>query len=202
MSTSSSNQPSSSTTGSALEPLRQTGTQLSVTGSGKKPELPRPQSPYCRADPLHELPPLIRPIVSASTARLLSWLRFGESPLDPALVPKALAVLDKLEADRAAFVRPATPEDILRSLEQVATTFQVELPSPDGLAIYIACLQDLPAAVLRLAIVDVVKSHTYRTMPLPGEFLATSVAKEWKWQFDWLERTLAEKKFRLARTIA
>jgi hypothetical protein len=145
---------------------------------------------------------LIQPIVSASTARLLSWLRFGESPLDKELVPKAIAALDKLAADRAAFVQPASPEEILKLLEQVATTFQVELPSPDGLAVYIACLQGLPAPILRMAMIDVVKSHTYRTMPLPGEFLATNPAKEWQWQFDWLERTLTEKKFRLTRQLA
>jgi len=61
----------------------------------------------------------------------------------------------------------------------IAGVIQVELPEEMGLTAYVQLLQPLPVHVLRLAGMEILKKHSYRTMPLPAEFLQSEPAREW-----------------------
>ena len=168
--------------------LEPTGMLPSVTGSGKQPALPRPQSPVCKDDPSDELPPLVKATVPASTARLISYMRFSKEPVPVHLRAKAHAALRKLKSDIADYTPPSDPADVITSLELVAKTLQVELPDEDGLMVYAAILSELPTAILKQAVIEVCKSHRYPNMPKPADFL--EAVKDQAWQWRWLHMTL------------
>lgn len=156
-----------------------TGTLPIETGSARPRSFPRPRSPFCQGDPRDELLPLIRPIASDGTALLLSWLRFGETPLETKYLARAVKALEKFLADLAEWSRPSEAGEVLDVLELVARTIQVELSEDDGLIAYVAILMPFPPHVLKQAAIDVLRTHTVRTMPLPAEWLATGAVREW-----------------------
>lgn len=176
------------TTGLQVEKPTPTGTLPSATGAGKLPSFPRPQSPVCKGDPLDELPPLLRQIVPSGTGLLISWLRFGREPLDPRYHERALAALVRLEQQCQDYLRPSDPEDIINAIAKVAEVFQVSVPDEDGLLIYAAVLQELPTPLVKKAVIEVCKTHKYKTLPLPAEFL--DAVKDDLWQWKWLAKTL------------
>lgn len=128
--------------------------------------------------------------MSEPTARLLSWLRYGDRDLDAALVEPALDALAQLEADRVWLSNPSLPGDIVDVLQMVASTIQTELPQEMGLTAYIAILQELPPHVLKAAAIEILKKHSFRTMPLPAEFLATDAVREWGYTSPYLKRSI------------
>lgn len=119
---------------------------------------------------------------------MISWLRFSREPLDPRYHERAKAALRKLENDCAEYFEPADPADIIKAVEKVAAVFQVSVPDEDGLLIYAAVLSDLPAPVLKRAVVTVCKTHKYKTLPLPAEFLEAAADEMWQW--NWLRNLL------------
>ena len=175
-------------TGGAKAKRAETGTQLTETGSAKPLTLGRPDNPLCLEDPRDELPQLLRPIVPKGTASLISWLRFSLIPLDDRLVKKAIVTLEALKAQHLEIRKPATNEEFLEALMMIADTIQVELPTGHGLFVYTALLQKLPKLVLQEAILHVMKTHTFRTMPLPAEILAAPAVGEWEMTNIWLEK--------------
>jgi hypothetical protein len=138
--------------------------------------------------------------VSDGTALLLSWLRFGKTPLEARLIPRALEALARLDADLVVHSAASQPDEVLDMLHMVASVVQVELPETLGLTAYVALLQPLPPHVLKAAALEILNTHVYRTMPLPGEFIASDAAREWKqtstsmrkliahWQAELLQR--------------
>lgn len=196
MSTSQKKPQSFKTIGQALAPLKLTGMQPSATGSVVPQEstLPPGRTRYTLDDPKDELLPLLRPIVTASTARLISTIRFAEKPIDAEAIPEALELLHDFQTKLDQLERSAQPAKILSLLEGVASAFQVELPTPTGLQLYVAALADFPIRILEQAAVEVLKSHRFKTMPLPGEFLDTEACKAWprsrQWARDFLDREI------------
>jgi hypothetical protein len=121
---------------------------------------------------------------------LISYLRFGTAPLEERYRPKALARLKELRATISEHVRPpAGPEAVIGVLDLLAKTFQVSLPEEDGQLIYAAVLGDLPEPVLKKAVIEICKTHKYKTMPLPAEILEAANAEAWQWR--WSDMTLA-----------
>lgn len=120
-------------------------------------------------------------------ALLISWLRFGTEPLADRYVGRAITALTEIKQELAAMRRPADPEEIVQILSMTAATLQVELPEEDGIVVYVAVLQDVPQHVLRLAMQEVLRSHGYRTLPLPSEFLAAPSVRAWEASARWLE---------------
>ena len=81
----------------------------------------------------------------------------------------------------------------------LGATIQVEMPEDAGLTAYTAILQHLPRHVLRLAALEILRTHTMRVLPLPGEFLATQVVSEWGVVVKWIPKLCAHWKEELAR---
>ncbi len=121
----------------------------------------------------------------------MSWIRYSETPLDQRLVPRAIAALEELKYLHLEIRKPATSKQIADALLMIAETIQVELPEGQGLFVYNALLKKVPSFVLREAMVQVMKTHTYRTMPLPGEILQTPAVGEWEMVDIWLEKFCA-----------
>lgn len=65
----------------------------------------------------------------------------------------------------------------------------MELPEEEGLFIYLNLLNDLPSTVFKDAVTKVMKTHTYRTMPLPGEIL--SAADDWRPAYQHMQEIIA-----------
>ena len=65
-------------------------------------------------------------------------------------------------------LEPASNETIVKSLQVLGNTFQTELPKEEGLKYYIEAIKDIPAILLKEAIVKVMKTHKYNTFPLPA----------------------------------
>jgi hypothetical protein len=170
----------SETTGGEQASPRQTGLQPSAAGSEGKRLLPRPSLPVLPADPLLELPLSVRPIVTESQARLISWLRFGEKPIDFILIEPAVLALEKLVIRHDEWRQPITPEELLAILEQMAGVIQTELPNAEGLALYAGVIGKLPREIVKRAVVEVLSKHSYRTMPLPADVLNTVIATDWR----------------------
>lgn len=178
-----------------------TGQLPIVTGSGGPPSLPRPRSiaSLVKEDPRDELPPLVRAIVTEPTARLISLLRFDPAALDPRYHAAALKRLTELQQQIQPWLAPpASDEQIVRTLETIASTFQVSLPEEEGLMIYVAVLQKLSAQALKAAAVEICKTHKYKTMPLPAELLEAANKEQWQWQ--WFAGTLDAMIRKLERT--
>jgi hypothetical protein len=135
--------------------------------------------------------------VNEGTALLLSWLRYGESELDAKYIPRALDALDRLAADMIVLSAPSETGEVLDILHMVASTVQVELPEELGLTAYVSLLQPLPTHVLSMAAMQILRTHTYRTMPLPAEFLQSEAAREWAAVVVWLPQFIAHQKKRL-----
>ena len=134
-------------------------------------------------------------------ALLISWLNFGEKGVPRETIPEAIAALERLQSDALYLSRPAEPGDVLDALSTVAAVIQVELPEEHGLKAYVALLQEMPAHVLGMAVLEVLRRHTYRTMPLPAEFLATQAVKEWSWVKDWFPRFCGQHAERLRKQL-
>lgn len=130
---------------------------------------------------------------------LISWLRFGESPLDPAYVPRALAALERVAVAFTEIDTGSEPGEVIDVLHMVATTIQVELPSEVGLDAYVALLQPLPLHVLRLAAYEIMQTHTMRTLPLPAEFLKTTEVVSWYVARRWLPMMLCQWEMQLKK---
>lgn len=139
--------------------------------------------------------------MSDGTALLLSWLRFGETPLEQRLIPRALEALARLDADLVVHSAASQPDEVLDVLHMVASVVQVELPEELGLTAYVALLQPLPPHVLRAAALEILQSHLYRTMPLPGEFITAPAAKEWKQTSASMRKMIAHWQAELAKRL-
>lgn len=182
---------SSAIIGSLVVTHGETGPDPTATGSARPKRFPRPAHPFCAGDPLTELPTSLRAIVSDGTALLISWLRFGESPLHENYLGRAIPALEALAASFAAIDTPAEPGEILDVLHMVAETVQVDLPEEAGLTMYVALLAPLPVHVLKLAALEVLKTHAVRTLPLPAEFLQSQEVVSWYVARRWLPMMLA-----------
>jgi hypothetical protein len=128
-------------------------------------------------------------MVPVSAARLIALLKSGKQPA-PENRPRVVAVLRQLQGELAEYRPPSDPVEVIKSLELVAKTLQVELPDEDGLMVYAAILSELPVAVLKRAVIEVCKTHKYPTMPKPADFL--EAVKDEAWQWRWLHMQLAK----------
>lgn len=188
---------SSSTTGSQEEQSEKTGIVPTATGSSKQQRLPRPTHPAVREDPKDELPRYVRQIVSDPAARLISWLKYGDAPLDSSLLPAARSIINKLEQDLDDISRPADENEIIEVLNMIADMIQVELPEETGLILYIQLLSELPRHIILEAGKEILKTHKYRTMPLPAHFFTTTAAQSWAWQSDWMRWCISHCRLKL-----
>lgn len=75
--------------------------------------------------------------------------------------------------------RPSEPATVIEMLRVVAATVQVDAPEDRGIDTYVMLLHHLPAHVLQLAAVEILRTHTFRVLPLPAEFLNTRAVDEW-----------------------
>jgi hypothetical protein len=143
--------------------------------------------------------PLLRPIVDDETASLLSWLNYGEKNLEPHQIPRALELLDRLDVDIGVWSRPSESVEILDILEMMANIIQVDQPVDAGLKAYVSLLQVLPSHVLSASAMRILRTHTYRTMPLPAEFLQGPEAREWQAIVDYIPQQIARHRARLLK---
>jgi len=116
-------------------------------------------------------------------------------------VPRAIDALDRLAADMVPLTAASEPGEVLDILHMVASTVQVELPEELGLTAYVSLLQPLPTHVLSMAAMEILRTHTWRTMPLPAEFLQSEAAREWGYVVVWLPQFIAHQRTRLARLL-
>jgi len=144
--------------------------------------------------------PLLRPIVDDETASLLSWLNYGGKNLEPHQVPRALELLARLQADLQVLAQPSQPGEILDVLEMMANIIQVDQPVDAALKAYVSLLQPLPSHVLSAAAMRILRTHTYRTMPLPAEFLQGPEAKEWQAIAEHMPQQIARHRLALLKT--
>jgi len=93
-----------------------------------------------------------------------------------------------VRTEASEYLTPVDPAAVVRTLEAVAGMFQVTLPEEEGLMIYTAILSELPEPLLKRAVVEVCKTHKFKTMPLPSEFL--DAVKDEAWQWRWLDQLL------------
>jgi hypothetical protein len=87
-------------------------------------------------------------------------------------------------------MRPADPDQIVKALSMIADMIQCSLPEPDGMAIYVAVLQDLSYAAIRHACMEVCRTHPYPRLPLPAEILRAGALPQAELQF-WHQRLVA-----------
>jgi hypothetical protein len=189
------------TTGSRSASRDETGTQLTETGSARLSTLPRPAHPFCQGDPMTELPTSLRSIVSEPVALLLSWLRFSKKELDPCYARQGIEALTRLEADLVGLTAASEPGQVIAILEAMATVVQVAMPEDIGVKAYVALLQHIPPHVLELAMLEILRSHEYRTMPLPADFLKCGEVTMWKAAEPWLRKMCGEWKRQLQRQL-
>lgn len=116
------------------------------------------------------------------------------------MVGKAYQVLDQLEAKCLAADTPATPRQIIEMINLTAKTFQVEIPEEDGLAMYVLLLEHLPYPILMDAMKIIMRKHTYRVLPLPGEFLQTEPAQLWNSNVQWMLAIIKHGRIKLQQT--
>ena len=159
------------TTGMALEQPSSTGLRPIATGSVAQHSFPRPRSSLCMDNPRHELPMQLHEIVSEGQALLISWLRFSRAPLDERYHDRALVALDAMRQSIRPYVDPATPEQIIDMLTAVANVLAVELPEEQGLALFVGVLDGISAKLLTKAAHHVLRTHKYKSMPVPHDFL-------------------------------
>jgi len=152
----------------------------------KNNKLPRPKHAAALADPMLEIPELVRPVFTPATARLVSCLRWEPALITKDMIPSAIDALDKLMERFRTYSQPATEETILEVLRALSETIQVKLPSSTGRKIYVAILQELPAAILQLAMHHVMRTHAFKSLPLPADFLKSEPAVEWQTQSRWV----------------
>lgn len=77
------------------------------------------------------------------------------------------ADVTQLEALRA----PASDEEILKTLQKLAEMFQVSVPEPDGLELYIAALKPVPRIAFVKARETLTRTHKWPRLPYPAEFI-------------------------------
>lgn len=70
--------------------------------------------------------------------------------------------------------------EIAVMLDQLAQTIQVSVPTEQGLIPYYQLLGGMPRPLIEPAVLAVLSTHRYRTMPLPAEILA-HVNPSWAW---------------------
>ena len=132
---------------------------------------------------------------------MISWLQLSDQRLEATAVADAIESLVQLRAAQVTLAAPAQPDEVTAILTMLAETIQVELPERLGLSAYVAVLQELPRHVLEAAAIEILKTHAYRTLPLPAEFLATEAAREWAWVKDWLPRACEQWLARLEKQL-
>ena len=137
--------------------------------------------------------------MSDSTASLISWLRYGDQSLDARHVPRALEALVRLESDLVVLSEPSEPDQVTNILHMISSVIQVEVPQDLGLTAYVCLLQPLPSHVLQAAAMEILHNHSYRTMPLPAEFLNSQAAKEWRAVTAYYPKLIANWRRRLAK---
>jgi hypothetical protein len=148
---------------------------------------------------VQELPTSMRAIVPVSTARWIASLRAGRPiALEDGGRGAVLEALDRVDEAIGDCVHGSDPVEVLTIIEMIAATVQVEVPQQAGLGVYVALLQPLPPHVLKLAALEVLAKHTFRTMPLPAELLATEIVGEWKAVVIWWGKMLPHWKKAIA----
>jgi hypothetical protein len=110
---------------------------------------------------------------------LISWLRFGETELDPADCGMAITMITGMEQGLQYLDRSSSDEEVLAILMVMASTIQVKMPEETGQKTYIHLLHHLPPHVLEAAAYEVLRTLTVKVMPLPAEILATAAVQEW-----------------------
>jgi hypothetical protein len=189
----SSKERSSEITGRELAVRRRTGTPPSATGSARLSVI---SSVTPEPEPRQAIPLEVRPIVGAQVASLLESLRGLSNPLRRPQILSSLssetraAAVGALAGQLAVaeeFARPCSPQKIGRLLITTAEVFQVDLPSEEGLAIYIAALSAVPERLLIKAVRQVCISHRFKSMPLVADILKP--IKDDMWAVGWLIET-------------
>lgn len=120
--------------------------------------------------------------MSNGIALLISWLRWSKEPLPEKYRARGRAALAQLRQTITDYLQPATSEAVIRSIDLLATTFQVSLPDEDGQMVYAAVLSEVSAPVLKNAVIKICKTHTYKTLPLPAEILKAAEEEMWQWR--------------------
>ena len=69
---------------------------------------------------------------------------------------------------------PPSPQEIVLSLNAIATIFRAHLPEEEALKIYVSLFQEIPKAAFKEACRSLAKTHRYPNMPLPAEFFEAS----------------------------
>jgi len=127
-------------------------------------------------------------------------MRHGEGDLDQHLIPQAVDDLQRLEWDLSHLAAPSDAKDIGKILAMISGVVQVDVPEDMGLEAYVQLLRPLPLHVLRAAALEILGTHTYRTMPLPAEFLQSRAAREWKAVIDHFIPMLRRHRLALLKT--
>lgn len=185
------------TIGEAAASLVETGMRPTETGSEKPARWADP--PYDPTDPRVALPRLIKPIVNEQSALLLSYLRFGKPTRT--IVVDDLFTLRRLSSDFRQLSRFALPHEVIDTLTMIAGVIQVELPQEQGIEAYVALLQRLPPHVLKQAALEILMKHSYRTMPLPVEFLESPAAKAWADTVEWFDKLMPQWQARIRHEL-
>jgi hypothetical protein len=145
----------------------------------------------------------MRSIANEESASLLSCLRFGEpATLTRDEAAAGLDTLIRLEFDFQYLKQPSNHNDVLIIIEMVAATVQVETPLDVGQTAYAALLQHLPRHVLRETALEILRTHKFRTLPLPAEFLDSETVTNWKNIVDWFPKMIEDCRRKLQKLLS
>jgi len=115
---------------------------------------------------------------------------------------KGLDTLTRLAFDFQHLKKSSSHQDVLAVIEMVAATIQVETPLDVGQTAYVALLQHLPKHVLREAALEILRTHKFRTLPLPAEFLDSEAVTNWKNIVDWFPKMIEDCRRKLQKLLA
>lgn len=65
---------------------------------------------------------------------------------------------------------PPAQQEIVLSLNAIASIFRAHLPEDEALKVYVSLFQEIPKGAFKEACRTLAKTHRYPNMPLPAEF--------------------------------
>lgn len=157
-------------TGLPTAPSSSTGQPPTGTGYGEL-------VPYGKRNPdLYVIvpQPWLNQTISESVASLTTWLMMRRTLPDGAEWSASRAELAAALDGVRRLLLPPTPQEVVLSLNAIASIFRAHLPEEEALRIYVSLFQEIPKAAFKEACRSLAKTHRYPNMPLPAEFFEAS----------------------------
>ena len=144
------------------------------------------------------LPKWLTETATAPELRLLASLRLAPRTAVPdELLLTAIETLTIIDSKINEINAPCTGEEIANALKLMADTIQCELPEPQGIMVYAQLLYHLPSNVLKQACIYCLRTHKWRTLPLPAELLEAKPTVDYTSELKRIKDNIRTWKFML-----